>query len=105
MGRGHHRTQRGDGGRWCLFIFSVIESLYDTHSIRVVESELEIAFSVERSRTNLDDVDAFIAEHQNAKNSLVVEINRAGTGEAFADHQVKAQVTLAQPLRSNAERG
>ena len=75
MGRGHHRTQRGDGGRWCLFIFSVIESLYDTHSIRVVESELEIAFSVERSRTNLDDVDAFIAEHQNAKNGLVVGIN------------------------------
>jgi hypothetical protein len=48
-----------------------------------------IIFPVDRSTkgfTKLRDVKAFIEEHKDSKDSLVVQINPAGAGDAFADY-------------------
>ena len=58
-----------------------------------------ITFYVDRFRTNLKDVDGFIAKHQNGKGGLVVEINSAGAGDAFADRLEDAGFTVKR-LRS-----
>jgi hypothetical protein len=55
---------------------------------------MNITFPIQRHRTNLQDVDAFIAEYANRKNSLVVEIDRAGVGDAFADRLESAGFTV-----------
>ncbi len=48
-----------------------------------------ITFPVNRDTkgfTKLRDVDAFIREHHNDKENLIVQINPAGAGDAFADY-------------------
>jgi len=48
-----------------------------------------ITFPVDRSTkgfTKLRDVKDFIQEHEGNKDSLVVQINPAGAGDAFADY-------------------
>jgi hypothetical protein len=60
-----------------------------------------ITFYIDRFRTNLKDVYGFIAKHQNNKGGLVVEINRAGAGDAFADHLEGAGFTVKRLLRDH----
>jgi len=49
-----------------------------------------ITFEAERRALSLKDVDAFIQKHQGNKANLIVEIDRSGVGDAFADRLEEA---------------
>jgi hypothetical protein len=44
-----------------------------------------ITFEGKREALSLKDVDRFISENQGRKDSLIIEIDSAGIGDAFAD--------------------